>query len=149
MKRKIIIGMIVITAIVVMFTGCAEKESPDDIKFKSWCDERSKKVALDAQMLEVLSDNNELEALEKYSARFYDNVTIALAEIEQFEVTPKMQPEKNNFKVVLEECKNATYYMEQGARNSDFADLRKGNEYLDYATEHLDAMYVLKEINET
>jgi|LGVD01.1.fsa_nt_gb hypothetical protein len=147
MRRKIIIGMIVITAIVaaVMFTGCVEKESPDDIKFKSWCHEQSKKLDSDAQMLEDLSANNDLKALGKYSARFYDNITIALEEIDQFDVSPEMQPAKKDFKLVLEECKNATYYMEQGARNSDSVDLRKGNEYLDYATEHLDVMYLLNE----
>ena len=84
--------------------------------------------------------------IEESASQFYANIKIAMEEIEQFEVSREMLPTKKNFKLVLEECKNATYYMEQGAKNSDIGDLRKGNQYLDYAIEHIEAMHLVNEI---
>ena len=145
MEKKNLIGMTVIVIAVVIFTGCVEEESRGDIEFKSWCNEQSKILDTNAQLLEDASANNDFAVIEDCASRFYDKIKIALEEIEQFDVSQEMQPAKKNFKCVLEDCKNATYYMEQGAKNSDIGDLRKGNEYLDYATEYIEAMHLVNE----
>ena len=143
MEKRNIIGMTVIVIAIVIFTGCVEKESPSDIEFKSWCTEQWKMLDSNAQMLEVASANNDLAVIEECASQFHAKIKIAMEEIEQFEVSREMLPTKKNFKLVLDECKNATYYMEQGAKNSDIGDLRKGNQYLDYAIEHIEAMHLL------
>jgi hypothetical protein len=146
MEKRNIIGMAVIVIAIVIFTGCVEKESQSDIEFKSWCTEQSKMLDSNAQMLEVASANNDLAEIEVCASQFHAKIKIAMEEIEQFEVSREMLPTKKNFKLVLEECKNGTYYIEQGAKNSDIGDLRKGNQYLDYAIEHIEAMHLVNEI---
>ena len=55
--------------------------------------------------------------IERYDGMLCDDANKALSEIDQFSVSPKLQPLKDEFKLVQEDLKQAAYYAERSARN--------------------------------
>ena len=144
MKKKTagLVAMVVIVA-VAMFAGCVEEESYDDIEFASWSSVQSEILGSNTRLIAEAANNEDLEALEEYAALYYDNNEKALEEIDQFDVSPEMQPAKKEYKLGLEDSKQAAYYIERGAKNSDADDLVKGSEYMESATVHFNKAAVL------
>lgn len=160
MKKKTA-GLIAIVAIVAvaMFAGCVEEEKPvpvttptsqttssyDDDYFKDWCVGLSTILGADLDAITQACNNYDLETLEEQAALFYEDTEEALGEIDQFDVSPEMQPVKAELKLALEDCKKAADYAERGAKNSDADDLERSSDYLDSGTEHLNKVTELLE----
>jgi len=160
MKKKTV-GLIAVVAIVAvaMFAGCVEEEKPvpvttptsqttssyDDDYFEDWCVGLSIILGADMDAITQACNNNDLEMLEGQAALFYEDTKEALREIDQFDLSPEMQPVKAELKLALEDYNKAAYYAERGASNSDADDLEKCSDYLDSGTEHFETVIRLLE----
>lgn len=78
----------------------------------------------------------DFEGVEVYSGMLYDDAKKALNEIDQFFVSPTLKPSKDEFKLALQNYKQAGYYGENGARNYDVDDMETSTDYLETAAIH-------------
>ncbi|NAT10042.1 hypothetical protein C4E22_00540 [ANME-1 cluster archaeon AG-394-G06] len=79
-----------------------------------------------------------LDSAEFWFGEMYRDASDRLVEIDKFDVSPAMQPAKNEFKLMLQDLKQGAYYGERGVKNLDTDDLDTGTTYFENATEHLE-----------
>lgn len=58
--------------------------------------------------------------------------------IDQFDVSSALKPSKDEFKLGLQDFKQAGYYGEKGARNYDADDLETSTDYMERAARHME-----------
>ena len=145
MKRKTLVGLIAIVAIVavVIFAGCVEEEkspvsvSTQDFEYAQWGSDTLHTVGLDMELAANAAERFDFEGVETYSGMLYDDAKKALYEIDQYDVSPALKPSKDEFRLALQDLKQAGYYGERGARNYDADDLETSGDYLESAAKHL------------
>jgi len=154
MNKKLGIGIVAIVAIVAvaMFAGCIEEEeapeatptptltptSYNDSKYFEWAMDTTENILSDITLLANAGKSGDFEGVEMYSRMLYDDAKKALDEIDQFDVSPKMQPSKREFKLALQDFKQGGYYGEKGARNYDADEVNTASEYVLSGTTHLE-----------
>ena len=75
----------------------------EDLKFDAWCwDNRATMEIYNELILAALKDHD-YDALERWYGKEYVFYKESLEEIEQFDVSPVMQPIKNEYKLALQD----------------------------------------------
>ena len=64
-----------------------------------------------------------LDSAEFWFGEIYRDASERLVKIDKFDVSPAMQPAKNEFKLMLQDLKQGAYYGERGVKNLDTDDL--------------------------
>jgi antitoxin component HigA of HigAB toxin-antitoxin module len=85
----------------------------------------------------------DLDSIEFWAGEIYRDCTERLVEIDKFDVSPAMQPAKNEFKNYLQDQKQGAYYCEKGAKELDKDDIDTSTAYLERALEHLENFFKL------
>jgi hypothetical protein len=85
----------------------------------------------------------DLDSIEFWAGELYRDCTERLVEIDKFDVSPAMQPAKNEFKNYLQDQKQGAYYCEKGAKELDKDDIDTSTAYLKRALEHLENFFKL------
>jgi hypothetical protein len=160
MKRKSLAGLIAIVAViaVAMFAGCVEEEEPtptpapkavvatptpthvltyQDSKYADWSMDTNNRISTDLDLLKRAANRFDFESIGVYSEMLYDDAKKGLDEIDQFYVSPAFTQSKNEFKLSLQDFKQAGYYGEMGGRNHDTADISTCADYMESAGRHL------------
>ena len=124
MKKKTMVGLIAIVAIVavLIFAGSVGdiKERPSapvstqGLEYGEWVVETLSLEYGHTLLLSEASERKDLASVERYAGMLYDDAERALNEIDQFSVSPKLQPSKDEFKLMLQDLKEAGYYYERG-----------------------------------
>jgi len=143
-----LIAIVVVVAVLIFAGSAVYKEekppasvSTQDSEFLGWASETLEQ--LDVTLLIEAEERYDSAAVYRYSGMLYNDAYKALSEIDQFSVSPKLQPSKDEFKLMLQDLKYAMYYTERGARNTLFKgvvdpyNIKTGTEYLQSYNKHL------------
>ncbi len=106
-----------------------------DTDFIEWAEDTNKTIV---SYVESLTSDFSLDNAEFWGGEIYRYATERLVEIDQLDVSPAMQPAKNEFKKYLQDVKQGAYYLERGAKNLDNDDLESSKEHINSADEHLE-----------
>jgi len=109
-----------------------------DSEYSDWCIDTTYSISLDLDLCQSAAERLDFEGVELYSGMLYDDAKKALDEIDQFDVSYALKPSKDEFKLALQDLKQAGYYGEKGARNYDADDLETSGDYLERAARHLE-----------
>ena len=107
-----------------------------DSEYKKWAIESIYSITLDLNLMTNAAERLDFEGVETYSGMLYEDAKKALNEIDQFGVSPTLRPSKDEFKLALQDFKQAGYYGEKGARNYDVDDIETATKYIESATKH-------------
>ena len=107
-----------------------------DSEYKKWAIESIYSITLDLNLMTNAAERLDFEGVETYSGMLYEDAKKALNEIDQFGVSPTLRPSKDEFKLALQDFKQAGYYGEKGARNYDVDDIETATKYMESATKH-------------
>jgi len=124
MEKKTMVGLIAIVAIVASlifagFAGYMEERSStsvstQDLEYLDWVSETSALEYSHLTSLDEARERLDLADMERYAGMVYGDAKKALNEIDQFSVSPKLQPYKDEFKLAQQDLKQAAYYIEGG-----------------------------------
>ena len=106
--------------------------------FIEWTEDTAKTQTGYLHFLSLALSLFDLDSIEFWFGEIHRDATERLVEIDQFDVSPAMQPAKNEFKLMLQDLKQGAYYGERGAKNLDADDIDTGSAYIKSATEHLE-----------
>jgi len=134
-----------------------ESVSTQDLEFLKWASETSENetseclAAYEADLLVCLDMwRNErdiqrkeelLDRVEFHADRLYDDAKKALDEIDQFSVSPKLQPCKDEYKLALQDLMAFAYFAGLGVRTNDPDDMKIADEYFESSKEHFESSY--------
>jgi len=147
MEKKTMAGLIAIVAVVAVVISAGalytEEKPPasaatQDPEFLKWASETSAHIIGDNGLLLEALKSLDFDDMEFYAGILYDDAKKALDEIDQFSVSPKLQPFKDEYKLSLDDTKWYAYFTEQGARNIDPDAIETATEYAESSAEHLE-----------
>ena len=95
-------------------------------------------IKIDTRLIVSATEDFDLKSLELWSSIGYGDAKEALDEIDRYDVSPEMQPAKDELKLALQDFKWACYYSERGAKYYDADDLETSGRYVKSATKHLE-----------
>ena len=124
---------------IIKTTGTNQQDSD----FIEWTEDRLKTQKRYVDSLVSALALFDLDSAEFWAGELYRDCTERLVEIEKFDVSPAMQPAKNEFKKYLQDLKQGAYYGERGVKNIDADDLETAITYIESASEHLDTFFDL------
>ena len=152
-KHGIFAVMLVILALIA--TGCVDDGTPNvtpspkstptpviayqDSEYAGWIIDTAERIISDQNLIASAAESAErfdCEGVEVYSGMLYDDANKALNEIDQFFISQRLKTSKDEFKLALQNYKQAGYYGEKGARNHDANDLKTSIDYLVTADIH-------------
>ena len=107
-----------------------------DSEYTDWTISTLPSISLDLNLMTSAAERFDFEGVEMYSGMLYDDAKKALDEIDQFDVSSALKPSKDEFKLALQDFKQAGYYGEKGARNYDTDDIETSTNYLERAARH-------------
>lgn len=107
-----------------------------DSEYRDWVISTLPSISLDLDLITSAAERFDFEGVERYSGMLYDDAKKALDEIDQFDVSSALKPSKDEFKLALQDYKQAGYYGEKGARNYDTDDIETSTNYLERAARH-------------
>ncbi|MBE9592685.1 MAG: hypothetical protein IMF19_04325, partial [Proteobacteria bacterium] len=119
---------------IIKTTGTNQQDSD----FIEWTEDTGDTQTRYLNSLELALTLFDLDSVEFWFGEIYRDCTERLVEIDKFDVSPAMQPAKNEFKEYLQDLKQGAYYGERGVKNLDTDDLDTGTTYFENATEHLE-----------
>ncbi len=166
MKRKTIVGLIAIAAVIVvaMLAGCIAEHAPtsvietpvpteletsvltdQDSEYIAWVAVTGYSIKSDLDLITSACDRSDYNDVELYSEMLNEDVTEALVEIRQFDdvISPWLKPSKIEFKLALRDLQQGAYYCKQGAKSHDNADFVTCGDYLKSAGTHIKRTAVL------
>jgi hypothetical protein len=134
-----------------------ESVSTQDLEFLKWASETSDPeapvgLANDEGDLLVCLDmwKDERNALKKeglhdrvefHAERLYDDAKKALDEIDQFSVSPELQPCKDEYKLALQDLMAFAYFAGLGVRTNDPDDMKIADECFESSGEHFESSW--------
>ena len=124
---------------IIKTTGTNQQDSD----FIEWTDDSGEAYLRYSNPLSLAITRFDLDNIEFWAGELYRDCTERLVEIDQFNVTPAMQPAKNEFKKYLQDLKQFAYYCEKGAKEADRDDLDTSTAYLEKTLEHLKKFFKL------
>ena len=124
---------------IIKTTGTNQQDSD----FIEWTEDTGETFIRYSNSLSLALKLFDLDSAEFWFGEIYKEATEKLVEIEKFDVSPAMQPAKNEFKLMLKDLKQGGYYSERGVKNIDADDLDTGTTYIESATEHLNNFFDL------
>jgi len=128
-------SVIVISLATVPEVASAYTPTEEDVEYLEWQLETLDSVIIYSDLM--LSEEYDLDVMELWAGKGYDFCKKALIEIDQFDVSSEMEPSKREFKLYLQDRKQAFYYYERGAKYLDVDDIDTGVSYSESAVEHL------------
>ncbi|BDC35802.1 MAG: hypothetical protein EF806_04465 [Candidatus Methanoliparum thermophilum] len=108
----------------------------DDQQFLDWMIRTVEKLMIDGEFILSALKEHDLDGIAMAGKWLYDDCDKALSEIDRYHVSPALEPLKNEFKLYLQDLKQAGYYYNRSARNINPDDIKKGNNYLESALGH-------------
>ena len=114
-----------------------------DSDFIEWTEDTGETHVKYLNSLSLAINLLNLDSIAFWAGEIYTDCTERLVEIEKFDVSPAMQPAKNEFKNYLQDQKQGAYYCEKGAKGKDKDDLATSNMYLERALVHLNNFFDL------
>jgi hypothetical protein len=109
-----------------------------DSDFIEWTEDTGETHVRYINSVTLALDLFNLDSAEFWFGEMYRDASERLVEIDKFDVSPAMQPAKNEFKNYLQDLKQGAYYGERGVKNLDADDIDTGTTYFENATEHLE-----------
>jgi hypothetical protein len=94
-----------------------------DSEFIEWTEDAGEAYLRYSKPLSLAITLFDLDSIEFWAGELYRDCTERLVEIDKFDVSPAMQPAKNEFKKYLQDLKQFAYYCEKGAKELDTDDL--------------------------
>jgi len=172
MRKQTIHGIFAVMLVILalMATGCVDDGTPNvtpspkstpkqtstftptpvityqDSEYAGWIIDTAERIISDQNQMASAAESAErfdCEGVEVYSRMLYDDAKKALNEIDQFFISPRLKPSKDEFKLALQNYKQAGYYGEKGARNHDANDLKTSIDYLVTADIHFREVIML------
>ena len=147
MKKKTMADLIAIVVVVVVLISAGvvykgEKlpgpVSTQDVEYLRWDLNTWDLESAHLELLRNAALRLDFGDMELYVGMLYDDANKALDEIDQFSVSPWLQPSKDEFKLSQQDLRRAGYYIERGARNIDVDDIKTAVEYFERFTKHLE-----------
>ena len=108
-----------------------------DSEYKDWLTQVSFNLYTDLDTISSATNQGNLINMKTYYGLLNEDATKALSEIDQFNVSPTMQPAQAEFKLALQDLKQAGTYGKAGTENLDADTMRICGDYMDSASEHL------------
>ena len=108
-----------------------------DSEYNDWLTQVSFNLYNDLNMISTASNRSDLISMKTYYGLLNEDATKALSEIDQFNVSPAMQPAQTELKLALSDLKQAGAYGKRGTENMDVDDMNICVEYMTSANEHL------------
>ena len=149
MKKKTMAGLIAIVAVaaVLISAGAVYKEEKlsglvfaqgnQDDDYMIWASNTARSETTDLNLWQKAASSLDFDGMELYAEMLYDDADKALVEIDQFSVSSKLQPSKDEFKLAQEDLTLAAYYAEEGAKNVNFDDIETAGRYFESSAYHL------------
>lgn len=131
--------IVLVIALVMVFSGVASAYTPtsEDLEFIEWMEDIGETSMIYQELILSALEDYDYDDLESLSGDEYDHYKYALIEIDQYDVSPEMQPTKNEFKLALQDFKHAAHYRERGAKYLDSDDIDKSIIFSESGFEHL------------
>jgi hypothetical protein len=79
--------------------------------------------------------------VEFHAERLYDDAKKALDEIDQFSVSPELQPCKDEYKLALQDLMAFAYFAGLGVRTNDPDDMKIADECFESSGEHFESSW--------
>ena len=108
-----------------------------DTEYADWLMSVSFDISTDLNTISSATDQGNLINMKTYYGLLNEDATKALNEIDQFNVSPEMQPAQIEFKFALQDLKQAGTYGEDATKNLDADTMRICGDYLNSANEHM------------
>ena len=91
--------IVLVIALVVVFSGVASAYTPtsEDLEFIEWMEDIGETSMIYQELILSALEDYGYDDLESLSGDEYDHYKYALIEIDQYDVSPEMQPAKNEF----------------------------------------------------
>ena len=124
--------IILVIALVMIFLGVASAYTPttEDLEYIEWATDTLDTIKIDTRLIVSATEDFDLKSLELWSSIGYGDAKEALDEIDRYDVSPEMQPAKDELKLALQDFKWACYYSERGAKYYDADDLETSGRYV-------------------
>jgi len=108
-----------------------------DSEYVEWAVKERFQLYDPVMLLAEACKSMDFAGMEIYAGTLYDDTEKALNEIDQFSVSSKLQPSKDEFKLALQDIKQMAYYIERGARNINLDDIETAAAYTESGIKHL------------
>ena len=139
------IAVIVVGIVLLLFGRLAENKeekalaslSMQDLKFLKWVSEISTSERSHLMPSTEAMRRADFADAERHEGMLYDDANKALNEVDQFSVSPKVQPSKDEFKLAQQDLKQVGYYAKTGTRKEDPDDIGTAIEYGESCINHL------------
>ena len=160
-KIKAFWGIVLVIALMTVFSLIPEvtrayTPTSEDIEFMAWLEETGDRLLDDTRSIsnEMKKDPFawDWEYLKFLHGLLYDHADDALNEIDEFEVSPELEPIKKEYKLYLIDIKWSAYYGKEAAEDILSGDIEgatdnieKSIEYTESATAHVEKSTALME----
>ena len=136
-KAFVYICVVLCVASMVLFPATVSAKKYQDLEFIEWSEDNSASSRMYGELILAALEDSDYDALELLYGKEYDLYKESLEEIEQFDVSPEMQPIKNEYKLALQDLKKSAYYGERWAKYLDSDDAYMGISYRESAGKHI------------
>ena len=151
-KIKAFCSIVLVIASVVVFSlvsvpevASAYTPTEEDKEYIEWILDNSVRGQVYGDLILDALNDADFDDLEMWYGKEYDFYKESLEEIEQFDVSPELQPIKNEYKLALQDLKQASYYGERWAKYLDSDDADKSISYRESGIEHMKKTIALSE----
>ena len=132
----LVVGILVVAGSCMPIMGVAL--TSEDQRFLNWVARTSEILSADCRLMELAGERHyDLDGLAIGSKWLHDDANKALIEIDHYHVSSVLKHGKSEFKLGLQDLKQAGYYFNGGARNTSGDDIEKGCNYLESAERHM------------
>jgi len=134
----IIASMMLFSLVGVPEVASAYTPTSEDLEYLEWFRDNAATSGMYGELILAAVEDEDLDDIEYWCGKRYDFCKKALIEIEQFDVSPELQPTKNEYKYALEDFKKASYYGERWTKYRDIDDLDMFVSHYAAGIEHLE-----------
>lgn len=147
-KIKAFWGIVLVIASMTAFSLISEvtrayTPTSEDIEFMAWLEETGDKLLDDTRSISNEMEKGpfacDWEYLKFLHGLLYDHADDALNEIDEFEVSPELEPIKTEYKLYLIDLKWSAYYGKEAAEDILSGDLEGATDNIEKSTEHLES----------
>jgi hypothetical protein len=135
------IVLLVSSAMVLSLPSISDVASaltPEDLEFGEWYTTTMNRIEADATAMASAIEEYNCTGVEAGARSGYEAATTALDEIEEYGVSPEMQPVKNQLKLAVEDFKVACNHAEVGAMKYDPDELATAARYVNSSATHFE-----------
>lgn len=133
----LVIALVMVFSLIgVPEVASAYTPTEEDLEYNEWYMDIKRTLMMYNDLIMAALYDADYDDIELWGGKKYDFCKESLEEIEQFDVSPEMQPIKNEDKLALQDSKQASYYLERYAKYFDSDDAEMSSSYTKSSTEH-------------